>query len=175
MRPDAPQPIRLDSSRTTSRPLALTNKVVARPENPPRLTAFFEAIPDASFPLSIGEVSTAPDEASKTYEVTLVMEMPKNRNILPGMTARVVAERTLPESFDAKFYLPANVVLKDSNGHYVFTVSDNEDGSGTVHRAEVTIGEISQLGIEVFSGVAQKDRVLTAGMSKVSDGMQVKF
>lgn len=149
--------------------------VQARPDNPPKLTAYFEAIPDATFPLSIGEVSTSPDEATKTYEVTLVMERQKNRNILPGMTARVIAERTLAESFDANFYLPANVVLKDSQGHYVFTVTDNENGSGTVHRTEVTIGEISQLGIEIFNGVKEGEQVLTAGMSKVSDGMQVRF
>ena len=149
--------------------------VQARPDNPPKLTAYFEAIPDASFPLSIGEVSTAPDEATKTYEVTLVMEIPKNRNILPGMTARVVAERSVAESFDADFYLPANVVLKDSRGHYVFTVADNENGTGTVKRTEVTIGEISQLGIEIFNGIQEGEHVLTAGMSKVSDGMQVRF
>jgi len=149
--------------------------VQARPDNPPKLTAYFEAIPDASFPLIIGEVSTAPDEATKTYEVTLVMELPKNRNILPGMTARVVAERTLAESFDANFYLPANVVLKDSRGHYVFTVADNDNGIGTVRRTDVTIGEISQLGIEIFDGVQEGEHVLTAGMSKVSDGMQVRF
>lgn len=149
--------------------------VQARPDNPPKLTAYFEAIPDATFPLSIGEVSTAPDEATKTYEVTLIMKRQKNRNILPGMTARVVAERTLAESFDANFYLPASVVLKDSQGHYVFTVADNDNGTGTVHRTEVTIGEISQLGIEIFNGVREGEQVLTAGMSKVSDGMQVRF
>jgi len=149
--------------------------VRASPDSPPKLTAFFDAIPDASFPLRISEVSTAPDAVTKTYQVTLVMDTPSDRNILPGMTARVVAERTLPDETSAHFYLPANVVQKDSNGNFIYTVRDNGDGSGTISRIEVTIGEIRQSGIEIFSGVKQDDRVLTAGMSKVSDGMLVKF
>ena len=155
----------------------LAESIMARSkrDNSPKLTAFFDAIPDASFPLSVGEVSTAPDEITKTYEVTLVMKMPKNRNILPGMSARVVAEWPLSEDSSGNFYLPANLVLKDSRGNYVFTIADNGDGSGTVARTEVTIGDISQSGIEVFSGISEGDRVLTAGMSKVNDGMLVKF
>ena len=130
---------------------------------------------DKLLPMDFKEFSKRADPITKTYEVTLVMEMPKNRNILPGMSARVVAEWPLSEDSNGSFYLPANLVLKDNRGNYVFTIADNGDGSGTVSRTEVTIGEISQSGIEIFDGISEGDRVLTAGMSKVSDGMLVKF
>ena len=54
-------------------------------------------------------------------------------------------------------------------------VIDQGEGVGKIKRQTVTIGELTQLGIEVFSGIKQGDEVLTAGMSKVIDGMDVKF
>jgi hypothetical protein len=44
-----------------------------------------------------------------------------------------------------------------------------------VNRQAVKIGDITPLGIEIFSGLAQGDVVLTAGMSKVTDGLAVKY
>ena len=57
----------------------------------------------------------------------------------------------------------------------IFKVIDQGQGVGKIKRQAVTIGELTQLGIEVFSGIKQGDKVLTAGMSKVIDGMDVKF
>lgn len=144
-------------------------------DTPPNLSASFDAIPEVSFPLKFKEVATQPDEVTKTYEATLSMEKPKNHTILPGMTARVVAELSIPDNISPKFYLPANVVLKNSSGNFVYSVVDNKDGSGTIVMKTVTIGEISQLGIEIFSGIAEGEHIVTAGMSKVSDGLRVKF
>lgn len=91
------------------------------------------------------------------------------------MTATVMAKINLPANHDPAFYLPANVVLKDNNNHYVFVVNQVEEGKGKVTKKVVTIGEITPLGIEVYSGLTQGDVVITAGMTKVSDGMLVKL
>ena len=142
---------------------------------PTNLFARFDAFPEERFPLQFSEVATQPDPVSKTYEVILTMEKPRNRNLLPGMTARVFARELAPENARIRVYLPPKVVLEDSAGNYVFTVSDNGDGTGTIERRSVTIGDIGPLGIEVFAGVSAGDRVVSAGMSKISAGMQVRI
>jgi len=149
---------------------------VQRNDVPTNLVAKFDAINDIEFPLVFKEVSTQADEVTKTYEVTLSMVNPPGHTILPGMTALVMAENIIPsDEAIPYFYLPANTVLKDSQGNYIFTVIDQGDGVGQIKRQSVTIGEITQLGIEIFSGIEKGDRVLTAGMSKVTNGMNVTF
>lgn len=149
---------------------------VQRNDVPTNLVARFDGVKDTTFPLVFKEVSTQADDVTKTYEVTLSMVNPEEHTFLPGMTASVRAENLLPSSDSVPyFYLPVNTVLKDSKGNYIFTVIDQGEGIGTIKRQAVTVGELTQLGIEVFSGIKQGDKVLTAGMSKVIDGMDVKF
>jgi multidrug efflux pump subunit AcrA (membrane-fusion protein) len=42
-----------------------------------------------------------------------------------------------------------------------------------VRRRAVTLGELSQLGIEVVEGLDIGDRVITAGISVIRDGQRV--
>ena len=150
--------------------------VIGARRAPPKLTALFDALGDIPFDLTFEEISTQPDEVTKTYEVTLSMKAPDKYNILPGMTARVSAKReSVGDGSDDRIVLPGKVVLEDSSGNYVFTVLDNNDGTATVLKTAIDAGDISEQGIEVLSGVTVGDLVITAGMSKVSDGMQVKF
>ncbi len=142
---------------------------------PPKMSAKFAGIKDQVFPVTFKEVSTQADEISKTYEVTLTMKAPQGFTILPGMTADVKVERLFPANeFAASFYLPPKTVQKDTNSHYVYIVESQSSGVGVIKKREVQVGDITQLGIEIFSGINIGDRVLTAGMSKVTDGMKVK-
>ena len=46
-------------------------------------------------------------------------------------------------------------------------------GEAVVRRQDVTLGELTQSGIEVTDGLRQGDRVVTAGVSVVRDGQRV--
>jgi len=149
---------------------------VQRQDKPPKLTAKFDAIKGVVFPLTFKEVSTQADDVSKAYEVTLTMQAPTDHTILPGMTASVTAEQLLTtEVAQNQFYLPVKTVLKDSKGNYVYLVIKEQSGVGQIKRQAVVIGEITPLGLEIFSGIEQGDKVLSAGMSKVSNGLNVKI
>lgn len=142
---------------------------------PPKLSAKFAEIEDREFPLDFKEIATQPDEATRTYEVTLSMPAPKDHTILPGMTAVVTSEGFIDaDGIAADFYLPAQTVLKDSKGHFVYLLKDLGGGIGEIKRQNVQIGELTRIGIEIFAGLQEGDQVISAGMSKVSDGMQVK-
>jgi len=149
---------------------------VQRMDEPPKFVATFAGIDGVEFPVEFKEVATQADEITKTYQVTLEMAAPKTHNVLPGMTAVVKGQRSSSQAnIKPQFYLPAKTVLKDSRGHYIFSVVRTADGVGEIKRRAVTIGNITPLGIEIVSGIKQDDVVLTAGMSKVTDGMAVKF
>ena len=135
----------------------------------------FDEIPGVVFPLKYKEAATQPDQLTKTYEVTLTMKAPKKHNILPGMTARVIAQTELDEDDPSNYFLPVNTVLKDSQGNFVFSVKDHEDGTATVTKKRVEVGEINQLGIEIISGISEGDTVVTAGTSKIYSGLVVKY
>lgn len=139
------------------------------------IEAQFNAISEKKFPITFSEVSTLADEESKSYQVTFTMDAPKEYIILPGMTAVVTAYIDIESALEASYYLPANTVLKDSKNHYVYTVKKIGTGRGEIIKKHVTIGDITPLGIEIFSGLSDGDAVLSAGMSKVADGMLVKI
>ncbi|TMO54468.1 efflux RND transporter periplasmic adaptor subunit [Pseudoalteromonas phenolica] len=140
---------------------------------PKQVFAEFAAIKEERFPLEFVEVSTQADEATKTYEVTFSMLPPEGYNILPGMTAKVMAGT--PSRTAANLYLPLATVLKDNQGNYVWTVESQGANKGKITKTPVVIGEISSLGFPVISGVEQGTFIVTAGMSKVTDGQIVKF
>lgn len=142
---------------------------------PPKVTAYFESIPDRTFDLTYKEISTQADAVTKTYQVVFTMPSPKSYTLLPGMSARVRVERSAELGASANFYLPAHAVLMDAEGNYVYTVSRSGEGQGTIKRQAVSIGEITSWGIEIYSGIDVGQHVVTAGMSKVTDGMLVKF
>lgn len=137
--------------------------------------ASFDAIKDERFPIQFQEVNTEADDVTRSYEVTFTMPAPKEHSILPGMSAKVEVERAASGFTSVDYYLPSQSVLKDSKGMFVYVVNTTEPGVGEVKRRDVVVGELTALGFEVFSGVKAGEHVVTAGMSKVSDGMLVKF
>ena len=142
---------------------------------PPEVTASFASLPDETFDLTFKEISTQADEVTKTYQVVFTMPASEQHTLLPGMSARVRV--SAPDNFGpaADYYVPAHAVLMDARGKYVYTVETVEQGVGKVSRQDVVIGNITAWGIEVFSGLESGQHIVTAGMSKVSDGMLVKF
>lgn len=149
---------------------------IPRNDTSRKTVVIFDDIPGQVFPAIFKEVSLQADEITKTYEVTFIMDNPINHTILPGMTAILRGTQKLKSSdVEKRFFLPSNSVLKDSSGNFVYIVEAVEEGKGVIKKMPVDIGEITNQGIEVFSGVSSGQHLVTAGVSKISDGMLVKF
>ncbi|GGC00738.1 hemolysin secretion protein D [Marinobacterium zhoushanense] len=141
----------------------------------PELTASFDQIPDQQFPLSLLEVSTQADKSSNTYKVTFAMHATEGYNLLPGMSATVRGQADPRVAVADLLYLPAQAVLEDDDGHFVYLVDQTQPGQGSVERRAVEVGSLTSLGLEVISGLAVGDRVVVAGMSKMHAGLEVKL
>jgi multidrug efflux pump subunit AcrA (membrane-fusion protein) len=67
--------------------------------------------------------------------------------------------------------------MEDRQGRYVYVVepSDSENNVGIIHRKMVEVGQITGDGLEILKGLKDGDRVVTAGVSLITDGQRVKF
>jgi multidrug efflux pump subunit AcrA (membrane-fusion protein) len=76
--------------------------------------------------------------------------------------------------------LPPQAIGQDREGRFVFVVRPQSDGVGIIERRPVSIGglipsERFGSGLEVLEGLTDGDKVVTAGVSKITDGQQVKL
>ena len=71
--------------------------------------------------------------------------------------------------------MPAQSVLANTTGPYAFVAIPNADGTATVKRRYVKIGNLTGGGLEVIEGLLPGDQLVTAGMSKLQDGLVVRL
>ena len=138
-----------------------------------RLVATFEAVPGVRFPLAVREFSAEADPDTQTYEIVLAMPRPETANILPGMTANVIAWRPAPDGpANGSIRIPAVAVFANEAGEpQVWTIAED----GTVSRQPVTTGTLAgQDRIEILSGLEPGDTVAVAGVTRLREGQVVR-
>lgn len=148
---------------------------IKRDEEEREVFAIFDGNQSRRYPLTFKEVSTRADERTQTYSVKFVMKVPRDINLLPGMSAKVFAVETNNDGLNHDVYVPAHTVLEDSAGRFVYVVDVEENLLGKVARRSVVVGALNENGIQVVQGLEEGDQVITAGMSKVSVGLLVKL
>jgi len=78
------------------------------------LYAQFDTIKNQTFPLKFSEASTKANPNTKTFRITLKMAASNDYNILPGMTATVVAELYPTETHSSSMIAaPVSAVVAD--------------------------------------------------------------
>jgi multidrug efflux pump subunit AcrA (membrane-fusion protein) len=76
----------------------------------------------------------------------------------------------------ARILVPPVAVSQDRAGkRYVFVALSAGAGRATVKRREVSVGELSGGGLEIKRGLKQGELLITAGVSKIRDGLEVKL
>ncbi|WP_020410823.1 efflux RND transporter periplasmic adaptor subunit [Hahella ganghwensis] len=149
--------------------------ITAQEGTEPDVRALFSGIPGESFPLKLKEISSRADEATRLFNVTFSMPANPKYNILPGMSVTVRGRPPQSNMQDGVVFVPPHVVQEDGDGRYVWTVRHENDTTGVVSRQNVTTGEIQNNGIVIMSGLEVGDEVVTAGMSKMHDGLKVRL
>ncbi len=146
-----------------------------RDESDREVYAVFDGNQKNRYPLTFKEVSTRSDERTQTYAVKFVMDAPDDINLLPGMSARVFADLNAKSKAVKEVYVPAHTVLEDSQGRFVYVVTETESTQGKIERRAVVVGALNENGILILQGLDVGDRVVTAGMSKMSPGLTVRL
>lgn len=137
------------------------------------ITATFDAVVGKKYPLQVKEFSTNADPATQTFQVVLLMDQPEEANILPGMTANVIATTEGGDKTEALIIIPAIAVLNDSeNTNYVWLLNKE---TMTVTKTSVDIGRMEgSKNVIVTKGLKSGDHVITAGVTKLREGIKVR-
>ena len=136
----------------------------------------FDAFPERDIIAKIKEVGSEASQTTRTYPVTLIMEQPDDINILPGMAGNAYPEVSEQLSTDTgiSLIIPTTSVFSPTpdGKSYVWVVHpDNK----TVSRRVVSLGELTNTGIPIIEGVKAGDWIVTAGVSYLHEGQQVKI
>ncbi len=141
-------------------------------------TVMFDSHPGQEFLIDLKEWDTQAAPSTLTYKVVFSLPSPPGFNVLPGMTANVRVDLSqVTDSSQTRYWLPIGAVFipekspVKANKRFIWLF--NED-TNTVNKAEVTVGNIKNDGIEILSGINTGDRVVSAGVHFLSEGLQVK-
>ncbi len=135
----------------------------------------FDALPGRALTAVVTQVGVTATELATTFPVAVQLRE-ATEDVRSGMAADVAF--TFGSSDERQRYLvPPQAVLEDRDGRFVFVVepTSGDPGLGIVHRRVVTVGEITGEGLEVLTGLSDGDRVVTAGVSQIHDGLEVKL
>jgi len=142
-------------------------------DNPPTSSARFPFLPDQTFPLEYRELNAEADGASRTYEVVLALPDDVPANILPGMTATVdVLIADSEPALQPAVRAPVSALASAPDGAFHVFVYD--EATGTVARRPVRTGRVSGSEVLIDEGLAPGERIVTAGVSALYEGMPVR-
>lgn len=136
----------------------------------------FDSYPSLSYKASIKEWDTRADTATNSFKVVFSMAAPQEFNVLSGMTANLVADISQLMRAQANLVVvPATAVFAandqpvDASERFVWVYSE-----GKVNRRAVQVGRLTAQGIEILSGLAAGEQVVTAGVLQLSENQQVR-
>lgn len=135
------------------------------------MIAELSAAPGLRFPVQIREVAQVADPTTQTFTIRTAMQAPEGIRLLPGMTATVVINYRRANILGDRIMVPISAVFKRSNGEQVVWII-GEDQKSTPRT--VKTGNASGNQIEIIEGINPGDRIATAGVSFLREGMKVR-
>lgn len=126
------------------------------------------SLPGREFPAVVTEFATVADPVTRTFAVTVAFESPKDANVLPGMTARVVVNRANAEGYT----LPISaVVAAPDNEPFVWIV---DPATMAVRPQQVVLGDLTGADVQIEAGLEDGQLVALSGVQKLRPGMVVR-
>ncbi len=146
--------------------------------NPQPVQVRFDSIGPQTYEALYKEAETQADSATLTYKVTFSLPPPEGLNVLPGMSATIIADLSRLFAKEAGgITVPIEAVFSaeeepiDSETRYVWKV-DLE--TMRTHRQGVRVGQLTGNDIIVLEGLAVGDTVIAAGVNSVTENMLVR-
>ena len=153
--------------------VAVPESLIGEVEVGDRVSVRFDALPGRDFPAAVIEVGVAATGLATTFPVTVQLAEAR-AEVRSGMAANLAftfGEEGAPD----RVLAPSHAVLEDRDGRFVYIVEPTEPGRGLVHRRAATVGELTGEGLEILEGLSDGDRLITAGVSQIHDGLEVKL
>ena len=140
-----------------------------------KVTVTFDALPGVEIPATVSEIGKEASQATRTYPVTLLMNQPEDAEILPGMAGEAsIVSRPPDDSELVGIQVPATAVFSgdDMDKSFVWVV---DNGTKTLSRREVQIGQLSRFGVLIKSGLKANEWIAVKGVHTLKEGQQVRI
>jgi len=162
----------LESGARQEVTVAVPENAIARIERGSEVTVAFPALQGGEAAGTVFEVGVSAQ--SSTYPVVVRLEGEPD-GLRPGMAANVRFDLSgAPAEGDALIIVPGVAVAADTEGSFVYVLDAADDGFGTVHRRAVEVGELTDRGVVIEDGLESGELVVTAGVSRIADGLRVR-
>lgn len=125
----------------------------------------FDALPGAVYAGTIARVSPVVDPTTGTFKVTIEVRDP-DRALKPGMFGRV---RIVYDTREGTLLIPKAAVQAEDDEAAVYVVQDS-----MAQRRVVQVGYEDDAHVEVMSGLAEGEVVVTTGQSSLRDSTRVE-
>lgn len=171
----AGQPIvLLTAGSSTEVVIAVPELLISQVSEGDTASVTFDALPNQVFIAVVSEVGVATVGTATTYPVSLVLSAAPV-DLRSGMAASASLTFASVRT-NGTFLVPSVAVAEDRTGRHLYVVEPAADGTGAsvVLRRDVTVGDLTADGIEVLTGLADRDQVVVAGVSRLVDGMRVR-
>lgn len=133
----------------------------------------FSSLPNKKFKAKVTEVSPSVDFNTATYPIRLAVTNP-SEDIRSGMAANITFDFGDHKNDNTILVIPAHAVGEDSDGRFVFLIQQEGEVT-TVKKHKIVIGNLTQEGFEVTSGLSLGQKIATAGLQTLLNGQEVKL
>ncbi len=153
--------------------VAIPEVFIARVREGGSVEVTFDALPGEVLEAVITEVGVTSGGLATTFPV-IVRLSDASPDILPGMAAEVAIRFETADGRD-RMIVPPFAVGEDLQGRFVFIAEPGAGELATVSRRNVKVGDLTGDGLEILEGLEEGRLLITAGISRVEDGMQVRL
>ncbi len=142
------------------------------------VSVFFDSHPETKLKAQFVEADTEPDPKTQTYKIKVQMQRPKKFLVAEGMSVTVTVDmsKILIDTSD-KIIVPVEAVFipeekaLESKEQFVWLVNTDDM---RVKLTAVTVGQITNTGIEITSGIKPGDQIVAAGVHFITDNQRIK-
>ncbi len=135
------------------------------------VTVHFDALPGRAFPARVAHVGREADDETRTFPVSLLIEQPEDRALLPGMAGSLEFELRPDTPQLEGVMVPLSSVYSDRDGSFVWVL---DAAGGAVARREVRADHLTDVGILVRHGLAPGEKLVVEGGHFLQDGQAVR-
>ena len=135
------------------------------------LRVSFDAFPGLSLPAEIKHIRSEATQQTRTYPVTLILDQPEGRRVLPGMAGSASGKADAVDSSEG-LQIPVTAVFADESGNQFVWIIDA--GTNVVEKRKVTSLGMTSTGIRV-DGLAVGEWIAIAGTHTLEAGWTVRI
>lgn len=135
----------------------------------------FSALKITDLEANVIEIAPILDVNASTFPIELEIINPLIA-IKPGMIAKVTFIFGNKESTgNNSIIVPVKAVGEDGKGNFVYVIESSDNIIGTVKKQHIIIGELTNEGFTIRSGLSEGQKIATAGLQTLLDGQKVNL